>query len=209
MDPPLPSWRRRSQDGAERQPALTLVFPPGHAQDGGAERPRGRWRGCGEPRKPGHGSAGRTVWRPGRRGARPGRGRFERCLGEAAAVVAAGPRGRRHVPLWRGEPGRGRLFPLSSPPRPSAGACPPPPSPSAGAGGSRAPLWDGGEARGAGAGPGGGEGAPMAEVGTGGAGGHSPRGAARRRGEGLGSRFLKRACRNLTGLGAGAEIGLL
>lgn len=109
---PLSRWRRTPAGTAP--PSRRT---PGHAQDGGAGRPRGR-RGCGEPRKPGHGSAGRTVRRPGRRGARPGRGRFERCPGEAAAATAAGPRGRRHVPLWRGEPGwEGALLP----PRPLGG----------------------------------------------------------------------------------------
>lgn len=80
--------------GGRALPAL----PP---QDGGAGRRR-----SGEPRKPGHGSAGRTVRRPGRRGARPGGGGFERCPVR---------RGRRHVPLWRGEVWRG-CSPSSVPP---------------------------------------------------------------------------------------------
>lgn len=204
---PLSRWRRTPAGTAP--PSRRT---PGHAQDGGAGRPRGRW-GCGEPRKPGHGSAGRTVRRPGRRGARPGRGRFERCPGEAAA--AAGPRGRRHVPLWRGEPGwEGALLP----PRPLGGPltgavaglvlCRRLPGLGLGGGERGFPLRDGGEARGAGAGPAGREGAQMAAVVPAaplpaGPGPGCPAGWG-----GPGEPVPEAACRRLTGLGTGAEIAL-
>lgn len=81
---PPPTWRRRSQDGVAQRPAphFRLTRP----------RSRWRWRKCGEPRKPGHGSAGRAVRRCG---AGPGGGWLE--------PGAAGPRGCRHVALCRGE----------------------------------------------------------------------------------------------------------
>jgi len=76
--------RRTARLSVPHGPATPIMAAPLSRWRPGSGRrllpqPRSRWRrGCGEARKPGHGSAGRTARRPGRRGARPGRGRFER-----------------------------------------------------------------------------------------------------------------------------------
>lgn len=164
MAPPLPSWRRRSQDGAE--PRLAPPRPPaarratlkmaarGGRRGGGGVASRGS-RVMAAPEGPCGGRAGEE---PGRdaAGLSGTRGRWRRWRRDRAAAamfrcgeVSRGGGGSFSPPLPAPAPRRAVN-------RGSGGARHPPLSPWAG--GSRAPLRDGGEAGGAGAGSGGREG---------------------------------------------------